>query len=49
MDYRGFAIGLVRGLVFEVIGGREVRGLGGRNGECAKDMGLGGVSVFEVG
>jgi hypothetical protein len=49
VDYQGLAIELVRGLVCEVIGGRGVRGLGGRNGECVRNMGLLGDSVFEVG
>jgi hypothetical protein len=49
MDYRRLAIEFVRGLVCEVIGGRGVRGLRGRNGEYARDMGWLGDSVFEVG
>jgi hypothetical protein len=49
VDYRGLTIELVRALACEVIGGRGVRGLGGRNGEYARDMGLLGDSVFEVG
>jgi hypothetical protein len=49
VDYQGLAIELVRGLVCEMIGRRGVCGLEGRNGECARDMGLLEDSVFKVG